>query len=69
MVDLSVGSAASRGPRGLLDFVAGLKSPSHRDTGPMRGKVPQMQAGVIDTTRWKSLPAGCCSGRRTTNAR
>ena len=42
MVDLPVGSAASRGPRGLLDFVAGLKSPSHRDTGPMRGKVPQM---------------------------
>ncbi len=42
MVDLPVGSAASRGPRGLLDFVAGLKSPSHRDTGPMRGKAPQM---------------------------
>ena len=42
MVDLPVGSAASRVPRGLLDFVAGLKSPSHRYTGPMRGKVPQM---------------------------
>jgi catechol 2,3-dioxygenase-like lactoylglutathione lyase family enzyme len=42
MVDLPVGSAASRGPRGFLDFVAGLKSPSHLDTGPMRGKVPQM---------------------------